>query len=125
VVLPRDVEQTLLHAMVEPRAAEDELAEPVDERLFLHERHVLPVAHEVEAEPAARLDDPPVRDQLDEIGLLVVVEVVRPDQAEPDRGRSHALAEVLGAELEAVPQELDDEVVSGAVVRGEHAIHDI
>ena len=65
VVLPRDVEQPLLHAVVEPRAAEDELAQPVDERLVPHERQPLPVADEVEAEPAPRLDDAAVGDELD------------------------------------------------------------
>src|SRR5439155_26208492 len=37
VLDPRDVEETLLHAVIEPRSAEDELPEPVDERFALDE----------------------------------------------------------------------------------------
>ncbi len=107
--------------MVEPGAAEDQLAEPVDERLALHERYPLPVPEEVDAEAALRLDDAAVGDEFDEIGGLVLVEVVRVDERELDRGGGDALLEVLGVELEPVPEELDDEVVPGAVVRGDHA----
>ena len=62
--------------MVEPGAAEDELAQPVDERLALHERELLPVADEVPAERAARLLDPPVGGELDQVAGLVLVQVV-------------------------------------------------
>src|SRR5207248_1623548 len=47
LLVPRDVEQPLLDAMVEPGAAEHELLQPVDERLAADERHALPVADEV------------------------------------------------------------------------------
>ena len=77
LVVPRDLEQALLDAMVEVRAAEDELAEPVDERLAVDEREALPVANEVRPERAARLGDAPVGGELDEVG--------RP---RPRRGRS-------------------------------------
>ena len=78
------------------------------------------MADEVQAEPAARVADTSVRHELDEIGRLVVVDVVRRDELEPDRGSDHALLEVLRRELEAVPEELDDEVVPGAVVGSQH-----
>ena len=38
LVVPVHLEQSLLHAVVEPRAAKDELLEPVDERLAVSER---------------------------------------------------------------------------------------
>ena len=53
-LVPHDLEQPLLDAVVEVRAAEDELAQPVDERLAVDEREPLPVAHEVRAERAPR-----------------------------------------------------------------------
>src|SRR6185312_12385666 len=77
LVLPHHREEAFLHAVVEVRAAEDELAQPVDERLPVHEREPLPVAHEVRAEGAPRACYPPVRGELDEIPDLVLVEIVR------------------------------------------------
>ena len=59
-LVPRHFQQPLLDAVVEPGAAEDELLQPVDERLALDERDVLPVAHQVATEPRASLDDSPV-----------------------------------------------------------------
>ena len=50
------------------------------------EGDALPVAYEVAAEPAARLVDPVAPDELDEIGGLVVVELVVRDEPELDRG---------------------------------------
>ena len=113
VLVPGDLEQALLHAVVEPGAAEHELAQPVDERLAVDEREALPVAHEVPPEGAARLVDPPLGGELDEVGGLVLVEVVRLDEAELDRGRGDPLLEVVGVEAEAVAEELDDVVVAG------------
>jgi hypothetical protein len=78
------------------------------------------VPHEVAAERASRLGDPAVGRELDEIGRLLVIEVVRPDQSEPDgRGRD-ALFEVVGVEAEAVAEELDDVLVAGRLVRLAH-----
>src|SRR5262245_4141228 len=57
-VVERDLEEVLLQPVVEPGAAEDELAQPVDERLTVHDRELLPVADEVVAERALRLRDP-------------------------------------------------------------------
>src|SRR5205807_738820 len=53
-IVPRDLEQPDLDAVVEPRAAEDELLQPVDERLAVDEGDPLPVADEGAAEPGAR-----------------------------------------------------------------------
>src|SRR4051794_30968126 len=53
-LVPRDLELADLDLVVEPRAAEDQLAQPVDERLAADERHAFPVADEVAAEPAPR-----------------------------------------------------------------------
>src|SRR5437773_788496 len=82
LVLPGHVESSVLDPVVEPRAAEDELPQPVDERLAADQREVLPVADEVEAEPAAGLGDPAVGRQLDEVGSLLLVQVVSPDKAQ-------------------------------------------
>src|SRR5439155_16808146 len=112
VVVPGDLEQTFLDAVVEPGAAEHELAQPVDKRLAPDERHTLPVPDEVPAERAARLDDHTVGSKLDEVGGLVAVELVALDQAEPHGGRGHALLEVVLVEAEAITEELDDEVVA-------------
>src|SRR5581483_11049241 len=116
VLVPGDLEQALLDAVVEPRAAEDELAQPVDERLAVHERHPLPVPDDVAPERGARLADAPVRGQLDEVAGLVLVQVVRLDQPQLHRGGRDALLEVLLVEAEAVAEELDDEVLAGHVV---------
>ena len=48
--------------------------------------------------------------ELDEVGRLVVVELVAIDQPELDGGSGHALLEVRGVEAEAVAEELDDVV---------------
>jgi hypothetical protein len=72
--------------VVEPRAAEDELAQPVDERLALEQADALPVAHEIAAERLRASAIRPSARELDEVGGLLVVEVVRADQPEPDGG---------------------------------------
>src|SRR5262245_53625534 len=61
-----DLEEPDLDAVVEVGAPEDELLQPVDERLAVVEREPLPVPHQVLPERAARLVDPTVRDELDE-----------------------------------------------------------
>jgi hypothetical protein len=124
VIVPRDLEQPLLHAVVEPGAPEDELADPVDERLPFDEREPFPVADEVEAERAPRLVDPPVRRELDEIGGLFLLELVPAQQPELDGGGGDALLEVEGAEREPVAEELDDEIVAGGVVGLRHLEED-
>ena len=68
--------------------------------------------NEIEAQPATRLVDAAVGDQLDEIADLVLVQVVRSDEPDAHRGGRDPLLEVGGVELEAMAQELDDEVVS-------------
>ena len=98
--------------MVEPRAAEDELLQPIDERLAADERDALPVTHEVLPESRARVVDPVAFHQLDEVGRLVWIELVVRDKPELDRGGGDAFFEVLCVEAEAVPEELDDVVVS-------------
>src|SRR5207244_12655022 len=83
---PRHLEQALLHAVVEPRAAEDELPQPVDERLAVDERQALPVADDVAAEPAPRLVDQAPVDELDQIAGLVLVQLVALDEPAPHGG---------------------------------------
>jgi hypothetical protein len=115
-IVPRDLEQALLDAVVQPRAPEHQLPDPVDERLAVDDREPLPVADEIHAESAARLVDAPVGRELDEIRGLVHVELVAWDETEPDDRSRDALLEVEGAERELVAQELDDVVVAGGVV---------
>jgi hypothetical protein len=78
------------------------------------------VPHEIAAELAARLGNPPVGRELDEIGGLVVVEVVGADEPEPDGGGGDPLLEVVRVEAEAVAEELDDVLVAGRIVRLAH-----
>ena len=110
--------------MIEPRAAEHELPEPVDERLAVHERQALPVADEVAPELAARFLDQAVGGQLDEILGLLLVELVVVDEAEPVGGRRDALREVGRIEAEAETEELDHDVVAGRVVLDVHPEED-
>ena len=74
------------------------------------------MADEVRPERAARLRDPAVRGELDEVRDLVLVEVVRRDEPELDGGRADPLLEVARAEREAVAEELEHVVVAGRVV---------
>src|SRR5215831_10931648 len=120
VLDPGHVEQSFLHPVVEPRTTEDELAQPVDERFPVDERESLPVTNDVQAESAPRLVDATVRNELDQVVHLVHFEVVRADEPDAHGGCRDPLLEVLGVELETVTQELDHEVVPGAVVRCEH-----
>ena len=70
------------------------------------------MADEVDAEPAARLRDTAVRGQLDQVGGLVLVEVVALHEPELYRRRGHALLEVESVEAEAKAKELDDVIVT-------------
>ena len=116
-LVPDDLERAALDLVVEPGAAEDELPQPVDERLAADERDALPVAREVAAEPRLGILDHALRGERDEVARLLLVELVRLDEPELDRGGDHALLEVAGVEGEAVAEELDDVVVAGGVVR--------
>jgi hypothetical protein len=123
-VVPADLEQALLDAVIQPRAPEDELGEPVDEGLAVEDREAFPVTDEVDAESASRFLDAPVGRELDEIRGLVDVELVSWDETELDGRGRHALLEVEGAEREPVPEVLDDVVVAGGVVGLGHEIED-
>ena len=112
-LVPVHVQQPLLDPVVEPGAAEDELPDPVDERLALHERELLPVADEVPPERAPRLFDPPVGRELDQVARLVVVQVVAVDEPELHGCRGHPLLEILRVEGEPVAEELDHVVLAG------------
>src|SRR4029078_7964034 len=96
------------------------LAQPIDERLPVLERDVLPVTDDVQPEPAPRVLDAPVRDELDEVAGLLLVDVVRAYEIDAHGCGYDALFEVARRELESVAEELDDEVVPGAVVGRKH-----
>lgn len=123
-IVPRDLEQALFYAVVQPRAPEDELGEPVDERLAVEDREPIPVPDEIDAERAPWLADAPIGRELDEIRGLVDVELIPWDEPELDGRGRHALLEVEGAEREPVPEELDDVVVAGGVVGLGHQLED-
>ncbi len=118
LVVPGDLEQALFHAVVEPRAAEDELPQPVDERLASDQGNPLPVSNEVPAHRASRLDDSTVGREFDQVGRLVAVELVRFQKPELDGGCDDALLEVLAVELESVCEELDLVIPARAIVLG-------
>jgi hypothetical protein len=106
--------------VVEPRTPKDQLSEPIDERFVAHDGEALPVADEIVAELRARLCDPPVRRQLDEVPGLVLLELAGLDEAELHGCSVHALLEIDLIEAEPVSEELDDEVVAGEVIRLGH-----
>ena len=97
--------------MVEVGAAEDEFAEPVDERLAVVQGDPFPMPHHIAAKRAARLDDATVGRQFHEIEGLLVVEVAVRDERQLHRRRHHALPKVIGREREVVAKELEDVVV--------------
>ena len=66
------------------------------------------MADEVAAEVAEGVADAPVGGQLDEVGSLLVVELVRGHEPELDRGRNHALLEIGAVEAETMAEKLDD-----------------
>ena len=67
---------------------------------------------EVDAQPTARLRDPPVCGQLDEVGRLVLVQVVAFDETELYRRCGDPLLEVEGVEAEAIAEEFDHVIVA-------------
>ena len=76
LVVPAHLELPLLDVMVEPGAPEDELLQPVDERFALDEGDLVPAANEIAAERAPGVLDRVPLDELDQVGRLVVVELV-------------------------------------------------
>ena len=82
LLLPDHLERAALDLMIEPGAAEDQLAQPVDERLALDQRDALPVAREVAAEARLRPVDQALRGKCDEVARLLVVELVHLDEPE-------------------------------------------
>ena len=80
----------------------------------------LPVPDEVPAERAASVGDAAVGGELDEIGRLVIVEVVGANQSQSNGGGRDPLLEVVGVEAEAITEELDHVLVPGRIVRLAH-----
>ena len=115
-LVPGDLEEVLLHPVVEPGATEDQLSEPVHERFVTHDGQSLPVVDEVVAELRLRVRDASVRGQLDEVGGLVLLELARLHEAELHGCGVHALLEIRLVEAEPIAEELDDEVVAGEVI---------
>ena len=102
--------------MVEPRAPEDQLAQPVGERVAVEAVELPGVRGQVAPEPAAGVVDPAGAGELDQVGGLVEGEVARGHELEPYGGSSHPLLEVGVGEPVAVVEELDHIVVPGHVL---------
>jgi hypothetical protein len=102
--------------MIEPGAAEDQLAQPVAERLGVQLVDRAGPGAQVLAEPAARMGGGAGRGQLDQVVGLVGGQVALRHQLQPHRRRDHPLGEVGARESVAVVEELDDEIVAGVVV---------
>jgi single-stranded-DNA-specific exonuclease len=119
-LVPGHLEEVLLDAVVEPRTAEDQFSEPIDERFVAHHGQPLPVADEVIAELAPGLRDPPMSRQLHEVRGLVLLELARLDEAQLHSRGIDPLLEIDLVEAEAIAEELDDEVVAGEVIRLGH-----
>ncbi len=111
--------------MIEPGAAEDELPQPVHERLAAEHRDLVPAPVQVATERRARRRrEAPGRRELHQIGALVIVQVAGVDELELDCGGRDALGEILRREPEAMTDELEVDVVSRAVVRIVHLRQD-
>ena len=115
-LVPRDLEEILLHPVVEPGATEDQFSEPIHERFVTHDGQSLPVVDKVVAELRLRVSDPSVRGQLDEVGGLVLLELACLHEAELHGRGVDALLEIRLVEAEPIAEELDDEVVAGEVI---------
>src|SRR3954447_15024932 len=74
------------------------------------------MANEIPAERRTRLLDGVPFHELDQVGRLVVVELVPSEEAQLDGGGRDTLLEVVRVEAEAVAEELDDVLVAGVVV---------
>ena len=120
-LVPGDLEEVLLDAVVEPRAAEDQFSEPIDERFVPHDGEPLPVPDEVVSELAPRVRDPSVGGQLDEVAGLVLLQLPGLDETQLDRGGVDALLEIGLIEAEPIAEELHHEVVAGEVIGLGHA----
>ena len=121
-LVPTHLKSAPLHLMIKPRATEHQLAKPVDKRLAANERHTLPVAAHIPAKTRLGLRKEALRRNRDEIGDLLRIKIRRIDQPELDRCCDNPLLKVTRVEREAVPQKLDDVVVSGRVVRVRHDV---
>src|ERR1700742_4988768 len=95
-----DVELTLLDPLVEPGAAEDEAADPVDEAAVGGTDQVLPVLVDVFAEGGGGLGDLAADREVEEVVDLVLVEPLA-DEFELHGRLLDALREVLLVEGEA------------------------
>src|ERR1700760_2634874 len=95
-----DVELTLLDPLVEPGAAEDEPADPVDEAAVGGTDQVLPILVDVFAEGGAGLGDLAADREVEEIVELLLGQPLA-DEVQLHRRLLDALSEVLLVESEA------------------------
>jgi hypothetical protein len=122
VGLEAHVELALLDALIQPRGAEDEAAQPVHERAVAGADELGPAVVDVLAEGRRGLVDLAVDGQVDEVLQLGLVEPAG-DEAELQRRLLAALGEVALVEGEAQLAVLEDEVLSGVVVAAAGRIH--
>jgi hypothetical protein len=115
VLVEDDVELVLHHALVEPRAAEDQPPQPMHERALGGSDELRPAVVDVLAEGGRGVGHLAVDDEVDEIlGLLLLKPPA--DEADLARRLLAALGEVALVEGEAQLAVFEDEVVTGAVV---------
>src|SRR6185437_91687 len=115
VVVEGDVQLTLLDALVQPGAAEDQAAQPVHQRALGGAHQLGPALVDVLAQGGGGIGDLAVDDEVDEVLGLVLLDGSA-DEAELARGLLAAFAEVALVEGEPQFAVLEHEVVARAVI---------
>jgi hypothetical protein len=117
LILERDLELAFYEPQVQPGAAEHQLAEPVHQAFAVQGEDIVDMLEQVLAERAdGKLDDP-ARDQLHEVGALVVAEQPGFHKAKLHRSHLHSLSEIDAVEPVAETAEFQDVVFAGGVIR--------
>jgi hypothetical protein len=117
-----EVQLALVDPLVEPGAAEDEAAQPVDQRALGRADDLGPAVVDVIAERRGGIEDLPVDSEVHEILQLRVVQAFV-DEAKTQRGLLAALAEVRLVEREAQFSVLEHEVLARVVISTTRGIH--
>ena len=119
-----DPQLALVDALVEPRAAEHQAAQPVHQRALRRADQLRPAVVDVLAQRRGRVVDLAVDGQVDEVFELVLPEPPA-HEAQLQRGLLAALGEVLLVEGEAQLPVFEDEVLSRVVISAACLVHDV
>jgi hypothetical protein len=122
LVVEDELELALLDALVEPGAAENQAAQPVDERPVGRAVQAGPGSVDVLAQGGGGVDDLAVHREVDQVLALLVLEG-SVDKAEPDGGQLDALGEVTLVEREAQLAVLEHVVGARLVVSPAGRVH--